>query len=150
MSKEISFEYLFFLQHMNQGYRSDLCSWDWKTKSQRLRGTATIQSKIVANRGWQASRVMVKEGDKIAYTASGEWDLGKSGPKVGPDGNDAGMGGLEGVLFSDYQLTPPFPLGASGDYEATSSGTLFLRCRDDWCEIADNGGAVTVKFKVAP
>ena len=150
MSKEISFEYLFFLQHMNQGYRSDLCSWDWKTKSQRLRGTATIQSKIVSNRGWQASRVMVKEGDKIAYTASGEWDLGKSGPKVGPDGNDAGMGRLEGVLFSDYQLTPPFPLGASGDYEATSSGTLFLRCRDDWCEIADNGGAVTVKFKVAP
>ncbi len=150
MSKEISFEYLFFLKHMNQGYRSDLCAWDWKTKSQRLRGTATAQVKVAANRGWQASRVMVKEGDKISYSATGEWELAKSNSKVGPDGDEAGRGRLEGVLFTDYRLSEPFDLGSSGEYEAQMDGNLFVRCRDDWCEIADNQGAVTVKFKSAP
>ncbi len=150
MAKEISFEYLFFLKHMNQGYRSDLCAWDWKTKFQRPRGSATPQVKVVANRGWQASRVMVKEGDKISYTAIGEWELRKGDPKVGPDGNDNGRGRLEGVLFTDYRLSEPFDLGAVGEYEAKMDGNLFLRCRDEWCEIADNQGAVTVRFKCAP
>ena len=44
----------------------------------------------------------------------------------------------------------PFELGETGEYEAKTDGNLFVRCRDDWCEIADNTGAVTVKFKVAP
>ncbi len=150
MSKEISFEYLFFLKHMNQGYRSDLCAWDWKTKFQRLKGTATAQAKVVANRGWQATRVMVKEGDKIAYSATGEWELRKGDPKVEPSGDENGRGRLEGVLFTDYRLSEPFDLGASGEFEAQSDGNLFVRCRDDWCEIADNQGAVTVRFKCAP
>ena len=150
MSKEISFEYLFFLKHMNQGYRSDLCAWDWKTKFQRLRGTATAQVKVAANRGWQASRVMVKEGDKISYSATGEWEILKGNSKVGPDGDEVGRGRLEGVLFTDYHLSEPFNLGAEGEYEAQMDGNLFVRCRDDWSEIADNQGAVTVKFKCPP
>jgi hypothetical protein len=150
MSKEISFEYQFFLKHMEQGYRSDLCAWDWKTKPQRLRGTASAQVKVAANRGWQSSRVLVKAGDKVSYSAVGEWDLGESGPKTGPEGDETGRGRLECVLFSGFELMEPFELGANGDYEAQSSGTLFVRCRDDWCKIADNTGAVTVKFKAAP
>ena len=150
MFKEISFEYQFFLKHMDQGYRSDLCGWDWKTKSQRLRGSGSVQVKVAANHGWQASRIQVKAGDKIIYSATGEWDLGQSGPKTGPEGNEQGRGRLQGVLFSDFQLSEPFDLGAQGEYEAQSNGTLYVRCCDDWCEIADNTGAVTVKFKPAP
>ena len=150
MLKEISFEYLFFLKHMNQGYRSDLCAWDWKTKFQRLKGTVTTQVKVVANRGWQASRVMVKEGDTISFTATGEWEFRKGDSKVGPDGDETGRGRLQGVLFTDYRLSEPFDLGAVGEYKAQTDGNLFVRCRDDWCEIADNQGAVTVKFKCAP
>ena len=150
MSKEISFEYLFFLKHMNQGYRSDLCAWDWKSKFQRLKGNATAQVKVAANRGWQATRVMVKEGDKITFSATGEWELRKGDPKVEPSGDENGCGRLEGVLFTDYRLSEPFDLGASGEYVAQSDGNLFVRCRDDWCELADNQGAVTVRFKCAP
>ena len=150
MSKEISFEYLLFLKQMNQGYRSDLCAWDWKAKFQRLRGTATVQVKVVANRGWQASRVRVTTGDKISFTSAGEWNLGMDGPIVGADGDKNGRGQLEGVLFTEYELTEPFTLGASGEYEAETTGNLYLRCRDDWCQIADNTGAITVKLKSAP
>lgn len=38
MAKEITFEYTFFLKHLDQGYRADLTSWDWKTKFQRPEG----------------------------------------------------------------------------------------------------------------
>jgi hypothetical protein len=149
MAQEISFEYLFFLKHMEQGYRCELCAWDWKTRFLRLRGTATAQAKINANRGWQASRVAMKKGDKIAYTVIGEWTLEKGGPKISSDGDEDGQGKLIGVLFDDYRLSEPFDLGQQGEYEATSDGNLFIRCRDEWNSVADNAGIATIKFKVA-
>lgn len=149
MSKEINFEYLQFLKRMDQGYRCDLCAWDWKTKSQRLRGSATALAKVSANRGWQASRVQFKSGDKISYTTTGEWTLRKDGPKIGPEGNDSGQGQLIGIVFEDYELSEPFHLGSSGTYEAVGNGILFVRCRDGWNELADNSGVVTVKFACA-
>lgn len=149
MAKEISFEYEFFLKHLAQGYRCDLCAWDWKTKCTRLRGTGTAQAKISANRGWQCSRVMLKSGDRIEYSTTGEWFVEKGSEAIGAAGNDAGKGRLVGILFKDYQLSEPFELGTSGEYVAETDGNLFVRCRDDWGDLADNSGAITVRFKVA-
>lgn len=149
MSKEISFEYLFFLKHLDQGFRCDLCAWDWKSKPQRLRGVAIVQAKVLANRGWQASRVLVKAGDKISYSASGEWILKKDEAKVGPEGDETGRGKLEGILFSDYSLSEPLDLGESGTIEIPRDGHLFLRCKDDWGNVGDHAGFVTVKLKLA-
>jgi hypothetical protein len=147
MAKEISFEYLFFLKHVDQGFRCDLCAWDWKSRFVRIRGSTTTQVRIAANRGWQASRALLKKGDKISLTAAGEWTLKKEGPKIGADGDTSGSGRLLGVLFDDYQLSEPFDLGGYCEYEAAQDGNLFLRCNDDWCEIADNAGSITVKIK---
>ena len=148
MEKEITFEYNFFLKHLDQGFRADLCSWDWKTKFQRLKGTGSAQAKIEAMRGWQASRVTVKTGDKLSYSTTGEWLVAKSGKKLTADGEDEGKGKLVGILFEDYQLSEPFELGSSGEWEAPGDGKLYLRCRDDWSSTADNSGSITVKFKV--
>ena len=150
MAKEIEFEYQFFLKHMNQGYRSDLCAWDWKSKFQRQRSPGGLQVKVVANRGWQATRLQIKKGDKISYEATGEWEVGKGEPKVGAQGDETGRGRLEAVIFADYQLSEPLELGPEGEFEAKMDGNLFVRCRDDWCEIADNSGAVSAKFKIVP
>ena len=149
MAKEIGFEYEFFLRHLDQGYRVDLCSWDWKTKFTRLKGTGTATAKIDAGRGWQASRVLVKEGDKFSYSSTGEWTLAKDGTKVSADGDDAGKGRLTGILFQDYRLSEPFELGATGDWTAPGDGNLFLRCKDEWSSIGDNSGTVSVKFKLS-
>jgi hypothetical protein len=148
MAKEITFEYLFFLKHIDQGYRADLCSWDWKAKFQRLKGTASVQARIDSMRGWQPSRVAVKEGDKLSLSATGEWALSKSGKKVTADGED-GPGKLVGILFDDYELSEPFELGADCEWTATADGNLFLRCQDDWNSIADNSGIISVKIKLA-
>jgi len=149
MAKEITFEYNFFLKHIDQGFRADLCSWDWKAKFQRLKGTGSAQAKIEAMRGWQPARVTVKSGDKLSFTATGEWASSKAGKKVTADGDEDGKGKLVGILFDDYVLSEPFELGANCEWEATGDGNLYLRCRDDWKSIADNSGAVTVKIKLA-
>lgn len=149
MGKEISFEYEFFLKHLTQGYRCDLCAWDWKTKCTRLRGTGTAQVKVSANRGWQCSRVMLKSGDRISYSTTGEWMVEKESDAIGADGIESGKGRLVGVLFKDYELSEPFDLGTSGEYVAAAEGNLFVRCQDEWGDLANNSGAITVKFKVA-
>jgi len=59
MAREISFEYLFFLEHLERGYRVDLCHWDWKTKYRIPRGGGSVTAKILAARGWQPSRLRV-------------------------------------------------------------------------------------------
>jgi hypothetical protein len=149
MAKEITFEYEFFLKHFDRGYRVDLCSWDWKTKFNALKGTTSVQAKIDASHGWQASRLWAKEGVKYAYTTTGTWKVSKDGDDVSPVGDADGKGKLVGVLFDDYQLSEPFELGAEGEWTAPQEGKLYLRCQDDWCDLADNKGSVTVKWKLA-
>jgi len=149
MAQEINFEYHFFLKHMDQGFRADLCSWDWKAKYQRLKGTGSMQPKVESMRGWQPSRVMVKAGDRLSLTATGEWSLRKSGPKVTADGDENGVGRLEGILFEDYALSEPFELGSECEWEAPQDGNLLLRCREDWHQLSDNSGTITVRIKRA-
>ncbi len=149
MAQEITFEYLFFLKHFDRGYRVDLCSWDWKTKSSVLKGTSSVQAKIDAGHGWQASRLWVKPGVKYHFTATGQWKFSKDSDEVTAAGDAEGNGKLVGVLFDDYQLSEPFELGDTGEWTAPEEGKLFLRCLDGWCDLADNKGFVTVKWKLA-
>jgi hypothetical protein len=150
MAQEISFEYLFFLKHIDMGYRVDLCSWDWKTKAVGLRGGGMVQSKIEAGRGWQPSRLLAKEGESYELTVTGHWSLSKDGEKLPATGEDAGKGRLVGVLFDSYQLSQPFDIGDATRWTAPTNGALFLRCNDAWHALADNTGAMTVKIKAAP
>jgi hypothetical protein len=149
MAQEISFEYLFFLKHFGRGYRADLCGWDWKTKFTSLRDTNSVQAKIDADKGWQASRLSAKEGTKYVFSVTGTWKVTKDGEEIGAAGNAEGCGKLVGILFHDYQLSEPFDLVESGEWTAPQDGKLFLRCQDGWCDLADNKGAVTVKWKLA-
>lgn len=150
MAREISFEYLFFLNHIEQGYRVDLCSWDWKTKYRKLRGKAMVVAKIDANRGWQPSRLEVEQGRTYEFTTSGTWKTSKDGPETGADGGDEGRGRFVGIILNDrYELSEPFELGASGTFTGPADGKLLLRCQDGWGELADNTGTITVTLKPA-
>ena len=104
---------------------------------------------MVANRGWQASGVLVSPGKKYDYSASGTWQLSKTAEPITADGAAQGAGRLEGVIFNDFQLSEPFSLGAYGSFAPPAEGQLFLRCRDQWNELADNKGSMSVKIKQA-
>ncbi len=77
MAPEITFEYDFFLDHLVQGYRVDLCAWDWKTKFKQPQRARASVAKIEAGRGWQASRALVKTGDEYQFAASGTWKIAR-------------------------------------------------------------------------
>lgn len=155
MASEIIFEYRFFIRHLEQGYRVDLCSWDWKRKFRAPKGSATITAKITADHGWQPSGVILSENTSYRYKATGTWKLSDDGPDLSADGGDDGAGRLLGVVLAkhdqgeiaEYSLGEPFELGAEGTFTAPADGQLFLRCRSPWGEIADNRGSVTVKLK---
>ncbi len=146
VADQISFEYLFFLEHLEQGYRADLCSWEWKKKFRRLEGKATSTSKIPANRGWQPSGALVTAGGQFQVHAAGKWRTAKDGPQVGADGAADGAGRLMGVVLTDMRLSEPFELAAEGEFVSPASGKLYLRCRDGWGDLADNDGTLTVKL----
>ena len=57
-----------------------------------------------------------------------------------------GEGKLIGVVMSDFRLTKPFKLGTDGEFVATASGKLYLRCNDNWNKLADNGGKIRVEL----
>ncbi|WP_296453700.1 hypothetical protein [Rubinisphaera sp.] len=149
MAKEIEFEHKLFVENMDVGYRVDLCSWDWRTKFQPLRGSRTTSVKIEADHGWQASRLEVAAGQSYSYSTNGEWTLEEDGQDITADGNDAGDGRMVGIIFHDYELTEPFELGIEGTFEAECDGKLYVRCREDWSKIADNEGTVTLKLQAA-
>ena len=146
MAKEIAFEYSLFLKDFDNGYRVDLCSWDWKARFHATQ-TRTITTKVKAAAGWQPSRVMVKSGQRISYSTLGTWSLTKNGEKLTALGTLSGTGRLVGVLFNDYELSEPFDLSAEGSFVAPSEGKLYLRCRDDWTGLGDNTGEISVKFQ---
>lgn len=150
MRDEIEFEYQFFLRHLEQGYRVDLCSWDWKRKFREPAGNSGIPSRISANRGWQPSGALVADGKKYSYSAIGTWQCDKNSAELTADGGADGAGRLEGVIFKDFVLGEPFPLSRSGTFTSPGDGRLFLRMHNPWNSVADNKGSINVKIKYAP
>lgn len=149
MAKEINFEYQFFLRHIDQGYRADLCAWDWKAKYTPCKGGTPFTAKVEANKGWQPSRIVVESGQSYDFSSSGSWKISTSGTAVDADGDESGVGRLVGIIFDEYQLSEPFELGTYGNFTPPQSGSLLLRCDDQWHELADNSGKMQVRLKLS-
>jgi hypothetical protein len=151
MAKEISFEYLFFLEHLEVGLRADLIALDWKTKFRTPRNATTVSGYVNAKGGWQPSRCIVKKDTEYEYSASGVWRFQTDGDLIDADGVEGGKGKLVGVIFDDdnYGFSEPFELGMFGTWTAPSSGKLYLRCRQPWKEINDEDtGRLSFKIKL--
>jgi hypothetical protein len=148
MVRQLRFEYLFFLQHIDRGYRVDLCAWDWNKKFAPLRPGHMLTTTIRAGHGWQPTGLTVSPGMRYEYVASGDWPIATPLKAVDVDGDDHGRGQLGGVLMKDYQLGPEFDVGGQGSLQLTSGGDLYLRCRKAWNELADDSGRVAVRLKL--
>lgn len=148
-AREIEFEYRLFLKDMEQGYRNDLCSWDWKTPFKAIKAKPGSLAKINAKEGWQASRGIVESGVTYQVSTTGTWRLAKDGPDLTAAGDDAGQGRLLGIVFQDYTLSEPFEIGDARTFIAPTAGKLFLRCSESWGQLEDNYGAITVRINIA-
>jgi hypothetical protein len=50
--------------------------------------------------------------------------------------------------MDNYRLGKPFGLGEYGRFTAPQSGQLYLRCQDEWNQLADNRGSISVDFRL--
>lgn len=151
IAKEISFEYDQFVKHFGNGYRVDLCAWDWNSKPRALSVGRNHLCTIQAKRGWQSSRLKLNAGKKYEFVCKGEWQTAESEKSTDGNGVDekdfGGRGKLIGVIFDDYKLSKVIELGQEGSFTAESDGHLYLRCKDEFTELADNKGELKVYFR---
>ena len=138
--KQMSFEYDLFLQNLGNGYRVDLCSWDWKTTFKKLTATDRLDCGIKARAGWQATGLLAESGQAYDFACQGQWKI-DSQTQTDAGGDGAGQGALVGVWLAGYQLSEPFALGTRGKFVAPKEAQLFVRCRDAWTSLGDNEGS---------
>lgn len=146
---QLAFEYDFTVEHFVPGYRVDLCHWDWDKRFRCIRGGHPIRVRIDAARGYQASGLAIAAGHRYRVMARGTWQVDAHGTMTDADGDVRGRGRLEGIVMWQYKLSEPLDLGADGEFEAPSDGLLYLRCRDDWAQLADNNGNILVSLNTA-
>jgi hypothetical protein len=147
-ARELSFEYLFFLEHLAPGCRVDLTAWEWNKEFAALRSGRMMTSAIAAGRGWQPSGLTVRSGVPYEYTATGTCRIAGGPRKVDANGDHRGRGRLVGVLYDNYQLGTEFELGTEGSLQLPAGGNLYLRCRNAWNELAADSGRLSVKLKL--
>ncbi len=149
--RQLAFEYALFLETMDNGYRVDLCAWQWNRKFSTLAGRRRTQTKVAARFGWQATGVSLEKGAAYDLAAIGNWKIAKDGGEYDADGDQVGRGKLVAVIFNEFQLSEEFPVGKlSEGFVSPTNGQLFLRCRDDWNQLADNAGELTVHIRKSP
>ena len=146
--EQMSFEYDLFLKNLGNGYRVDLCSWDWKTVAKELTGTSRLDCEVKARAGWQATGLLAEPGQAYSFACSGQWKIDVQN-QMNADGDKAGQGALVGVWLSDYRLSEPFAMGARGKFVAQQKAQLFVRCRDAWTSLGDNEGSVKLVLRKA-
>lgn len=149
-ARQIAFEYELFLDSLDNGYRADLCAWQWNQKFAPLSGKRRTQVEISAAGGWQASGVLLEKGVSYDLAAVGDWKIAKDGGQYDADGDQAGRGRLVAVVFNDFQLSDPIQIGKLKSFSSPTGGQLFLRCQDDWNKLSDNSGKLIVHIRRTP
>ncbi|HEV7279236.1 MAG TPA: hypothetical protein VGN57_03405 [Pirellulaceae bacterium] len=150
VAPQISFEYELFLQQLDNGYRADLCAWEWNERFKELALDRRMSAKIEAKRGWQASGLRVEKGVSYDVAAVGEWVAGTNAEPVSAGGDQQGAGRLVGVLYDQFALSQEIDLGAKTTFVAPADGDLFLRSKNAWNRIAEHEGQIEVHLRRTP
>lgn len=149
VADQVSFEYDFFVRRVDNGYRVDLCDWDWKRPFKAIPRGQRRSFKVEAGRGWQATGVKLSAGESYDFVSRGEWKVAAE-ESVTADGLPDGRGRLLGALMIRTQLGTPFVLGQQGEFTPASNGNLYVRCQDHWNRLDDNGGEITLHLRKSP
>lgn len=148
VAPQISFEYAQFVQHVANGYRVDLCAWQWDKRFLGLRGGRKAKVDIRAAYGWQASGVEVEAGVTYRIQTAGTWKVDGLTEGCTGDGEESGEGRVLGVVMTNFELSEPIELGADMTFTVPVSGLLYLRCQDEWVALADNEGSLEVTLSL--
>ena len=144
--QRLDFEFERFLTNMDQGYRVDLCRWEWDKSFVTMAPGRNRSLLVQAAAGYQPTGCSVTRGATYKFHAEGSWQIAPGGDRISAKGASGGSGRLSAAVLSNYQLGNEFALGESGEFVADVSGELYVRCQDSWNEIADNAGIMRLRL----
>ena len=117
---------------------------------------------VPANKPWTSAGIIVKQGQKLSFAATGQIHWGSDSDKIaGPEGSldtrssrlgarfaypVRGMGA--GGLIGRIDQGPPFRIGASMSMPMPQTGTLYLGINDNF--FRNNSGSVQVSITRLP
>jgi len=120
----------------------------------KLAGARTVNVEVAAKRDWTSTGVIVKRGDRVRITATGNITLDASGQSAGPDGvdspdsrklmSDKPTGGLIGVIGADNDDF--MFIGRTLEFTANRDGLLFLSVNEG--TLSDNSGSFKTVIEV--
>ena len=145
--QNIDFELKQFGENIGDGYRADLCRWNWSKTFSSIEIGESITVQLKANAGYQATQLLVGRNETYQLTSLGDWLITKNAARVNVDGDESGHGQLEAVILNDFELQPPRILGSKALLRTSHEGFVYLRCHDNWLGLADNRGTIQVRLK---
>ena len=120
----------------------------------KLAGARVVNVEVAAKRDWTSTGVIVKRGDRVRITATGNITLDASGQSAGPDGvdtpdsrklmSDKPTGGLIGVIGADNDDF--MFIGRTMEFTANRDGLLFLSVNEG--TLSDNSGTFKTVIEV--
>ena len=151
---EVSFEYDQFVQHFGNGYRADLCAWNWKVKASKISGKSRVRTAVKAAAGWQPTKLKVTPDQTYDFVTQGEWSIYEGSESFTADGNKSGLGRMVAAILTkaesgEYSLSEPFDLGTRGSFTPQYEGQLVVRCEDEWTALSDNDGEIELFFRLS-
>jgi hypothetical protein len=162
-TRDLATEWTLFAQNLQYGYDVARAAIDFQAGTELSASQSRGEIEIKADRGWQSSTVLMREGDKYAISATGRFELAQE-PKPwisGPQGisfryfGGKPLGLLLGCLRTESgesggaedSMLRVYPIGRGGTFTAPVSGTMYLRINDEWSSLNDNNGSVTVEIR---
>ena len=142
----LEFELAQFAKHLDDGYRVDLCRWDWDSEHRTLEVGKTTTVRVVARRGYQTAKLRLRADQQYRIETQGDWHVEPAGTQLQTTEHAAGRGQLESVVMRDFELGEAVAFDRQGQLNTDSDGTLYLRCRDEWQRLSDNRGMVQVRI----
>jgi hypothetical protein len=162
-TRYLATEWTLFAQNLQYGYDTTRAAIDFQSGDELSASRPRGEIEIKADRGWQSSSVLMREGDKYLISATGRFELAQDpkpwiseppgisfryfggkplGLLLGCLRTEAGeTGGVEDSMMRIY------PIGSGGEFTAPVSGTMYLRINDEWNSLHDNKGSVRVEIR---
>ncbi|NQV28227.1 MAG: hypothetical protein HQ518_28065 [Rhodopirellula sp.] len=161
--KQLQTEWLLFAANVEHGFDFERAQVEFRA-GRPIVGTA--EATVQSDRGWQSTEILVEAGRQYLVTASGQFTLADQPKPWISEANGVSIRYSRGRPLGQLQASvlretsgdaPPgssmlreVAMGNKAVFEATDSGTLYLRINDAWGELADNRGTLSVTIEPIP
>lgn len=158
-ARDLATEWDLYVQNLQYGYDAERAAIEFQQGTELNQDRPSHQCEILADRGWQSSGVLVKEGESYELSATGRFELASVPvPWISePQGISFRYSGGRplGTLIacirtegdSGESMLKTKVIGRGTTFRVPSTGTLYLRLNDDWNSLHDNRGQVVVEIK---